>query len=161
MNQKYLPTINDINGLEGAKSKSSMPSELVEEINRRLYPIIGCVFEVHKTLGRGLEEPIYNEALCIELNKAGLKADPERYLPCYYKEQKLNKTYRMDIVCGEDIILELKSVDQLAAGHREQLFNYMRLTKMSIGVLINFNSSKVVPEKYYFNQKQDQVIRFY
>jgi len=161
MNQKFLPTLDEIELAKKSLLKPSVPITLVEEMNKRLYPIIGCVFEVHKTLGKGLEEPIYNEALCIELDKAGIKADPERNLPCYYKGQKLNKTYRMDIVCGEEIILELKSVDQLVAGHREQLFNYMRLTKMPIGVLINFNASKVVPEKYYFDQEQDQVIRFY
>jgi len=130
-------------------------------MNKKLYPILGCVFEVHKTLGRGLEEGIYNEALCSELTKAGVENDAERHLPCYYKGQKLNKTYRMDIVCGDDITLELKAVEQLVAAHREQLFNYMRLTKMPIGVLINFNSSKIVPEKYYLDQEHDEVIRFY
>ncbi|MCQ2347827.1 MAG: GxxExxY protein [Paludibacteraceae bacterium] len=142
-------------------TNSLLPVPLLEEINKRLYPIFGCVYEVHKTLGRGLEEAIYSEALCIELTKAGVKNDAERNLPCYYKGQKLDKTYRMDIVCDEDIILELKSVEQLVAGHREQLFNYMRLTKMPIGVLINFNAAKVVPEKYYLDQQKNEVIRFY
>jgi len=161
MNQKYLPTLDDIEVARKKINKVSLPAALVEEMNMRLYPIIGCVFEVHKTLGRGLEEGIYNEALCLELTKAGVENDPERNLPCYYKGQQLNKIYRMDIVCGEDIILELKSVDQIVAGHREQLFNYMRLTKMPIGLLINFNATKVVPEKYYLDKDKDEIIRFY
>lgn len=143
------------------RTNAQLPAALVQEINARLYPIMGAVFEVHKTLGRGLEEPIYNEAVSMELTKAGIPNDPERDLPCYYKGQRMKKSYRMDCVCYEDIILEYKSVEQLIPAHREQLFNYMRLTKMPIGVLINFNAPKIIPEKYYFDEPTNEVIRFY
>lgn len=139
----------------------TLSANQLSELNNRLHPIIGAIFEVHKQLGIGLEEPIYNESLCLELTSQGIPNDSERSLACYYKDQKLAKTYRMDIVCYDDIILELKSVDQLISAHREQLFNYMRLTKMPIGVLINFNASKVIPEKYFYNHSTNEITRFY
>jgi len=119
MHPAHLPTLQDLHTAQ-QKHHTDMQPAKVQELNTYLYPILGAIFEVHKTLGRGLEEAIYNEALCLELTKAGVENDPERNLPCYYKGHKLNKTYRMDIVCEEDVILELKSVDQIVAGHREQ-----------------------------------------
>jgi len=146
---------------KNAKIIHTIPATQLEVLNQHLYAIIGCLHEVHSNLGKGLEEAIYNEALCLELRQAGIKCETECPLACYYKGQKLNKTYRMDIVCYEDVILELKSVEQLTAGHREQLFNYMRLTKMPIGMLVNFNAPRMMPEKYYLDINSNEVIRFY
>lgn len=162
MNPKNIPTLSDLHSAQQrSRTCAHLSTEKVQEMNQRLYPILGAVFEVHKTLGRGLEEPIYNEALSMELTTAGIPNESERELPCYYKGRRMKKTYRMDMVCYEDIILEFKSVEQLIPAHREQLFNYMRLTKMPIGVLINFNAPKIIPEKYYFDGATNEVIRFY
>lgn len=76
-----------------------------------VYKIIGSAMTVHSNLGAGLLEPIYNEALTIELAEQGIEAESEKYLECYYKNHLLQKTYRMDIVVG-DVILELKSVQK-------------------------------------------------
>ena len=69
-------------------------------------------------------------------------------IPCFYKDQKLEKHYQMDLVVQEDVVVELKSVNKLIPAHRAQLFNYMRLTRMPIGLLINFGQSKLQGERY-------------
>ena len=102
----------------------------------QVFKIIGAAMAVHRNLGEGLLEPIYNEALVMELDDRGIKGDSEKYLPCYYKKRLMQKSYRMDIVV-DDIILELKSVQKLVPAHRAQLFNYLRLTRKPIGLLIN------------------------
>ena len=107
--------------------------------------------EVHRTLNGGLLEPVYNEALTMELIDRGIAAESEKYLPCYYKNHLMQKSYRMDIVVG-DIIIELKSVHKLVSAHRAQLFNYLRLTQKKIGLLINFGGDSLEGERYIFDE---------
>ena len=115
-----------------------------------IYNIIGAAMEVHRTLKNGLLEPVYNEALCMELSSMGIKAESEIYLPCYYKGQLMSKTYRMDVVVG-DIVIELKSVREIIPAHRAQLFNYLRLTQKKVGLLINFGNVSLEGERYIFD----------
>ena len=96
----------------------------------------------------GLLEPLYNEALHLELQARGIPHETMKNIPCFYKNQKLEKHYQMDLVVQEDVIVELKSVNKLIPAHRAQLFNYMRLTRMPIGLLINFGQSKLQGERY-------------
>ena len=104
--------------------------------------------EVHKELNWGLLEPIYNEAMHMELMDRGIGHEIQKNIPCYYKEQKMEKHYLMDLVVQDDIIVELKSASKLISAHRAQLFNYMRLTKKPIGLLINFGQPKLQGERY-------------
>lgn len=120
-----------------------------------IYQIIGAAMEVHNELGYGLLEPIYNEALSIELDARGVKAEPEKYLPCYYKDTLMNKSYRMDIVVEDDVVVELKSVTKLCKAHRAQLFNYLRLTRKSIGLLINFGDEQLRGERYVYDKNNN------
>lgn len=120
-----------------------------------IYQVIGAAMEVHNELGYGLLEPVYNEALCMELTSRGVKNEPEKYLPCYYKNQPMNKSYRMDIVVEDDVIAELKSVSKLCKAHRAQLFNYMRLTKKPIGLLINFGNEQLRGERYVYDEEEN------
>ena len=123
-----------------------------------VYSIIGAAMEVHRVLGGGLLEPIYNEALYLELQERGLNCEREKYLPCYYKNHKLEKHYQMDLVVN-DVIIELKSVSEITSAHREQLFNYLRLTKMPIGLLINFGQTSLQGERYaYFKDDNECVL---
>lgn len=117
-----------------------------------VYSIIGAAMEVHSNLGEGLLEPIYNEALVMELEDRGIIGLPEQELSCYYKKQLMQKSYRMDIVVG-DIIIELKSVQRLTPAHRAQLFNYLRLTRKPIGLLINFGTKTLQGERYAFDEE--------
>ena len=122
-----------------------------------VYQIIGAAMEVHSELNWGLLEPVYNEALHLELLDRGIDNEREKQLPCYYKHHKLEKFYQMDIVVG-DVVVELKSVDELNSAHRAQLFNYLRLTKKPIGLLINFGQSSLQGERYGYDEESNECI---
>ena len=106
---------------------------------------------VHSELGYGLLEPVYQEALHLELLDRGIANDREIEIPIYYKKHLLEKKYRMDIVV-DDIIVELKSVTGLVSAHRAQLCNYLRLTRKPIGLLINFGEESLVGERWAYDQ---------
>ena len=125
----------------------------MENLNKyadTVYQIIGAAMRVHNELGGGLLEPIYNEALHIELLEIGIENEPEKLLNCYYKTHKLEKTYRMDIVV-DDIVIELKAASEIIPEHRFQLFNYLRITKKPIGLLLNFGMNNLYGERYYYD----------
>ncbi len=120
-----------------------------------VYKIIGAAMTVHSELKWGLLEPIYNEALHQELLERGIENTSEQLLSCFYKRHKLDKYYRMDIVVG-DIIIELKVVNEISSEHREQLFNYLRLTKKPIGLLINFGNKSLQGERYAYDEETNE-----
>lgn len=113
-----------------------------------VYKIIGAAMEVYNELGWGLLEPIYQEALSIELKLRGIKVEREVHIDCYYKTHNLDKFYSIDLKV-EDVIIELKAVSELSSDHRSQLFNYMRLTHSPIGLLINFGSPDYLQGERY------------
>jgi GxxExxY protein len=122
-----------------------------------VYRIIGAAMEVHNELKWGLLEPIYNEALHLELIDRGIENEREVAVPCFYKHRLLDRHYQMDIVV-DDIILELKSVGELSSSHRAQLFNYMRLTRKPIGLLINFGQESLQGERYAFFEQTNECV---
>ena len=120
------------------------------------YNIIGAAMEVHSVVGFGLLEPIYNEALHIELIERNIPNIREQRLPCYYKEHTLGKYYQADIIADNNIIIEIKSVSEIAPQHRKQIINYLRLTKIPIGLLINFGQKSLQCSRYgYDNETND------
>ncbi len=123
----------------------------------QVYRIIGAAMAVHSDLNWGLLEPIYQEALHMELQDRGIKNEREKEIPCFYKQHKLDKKYKMDIVVDE-IIVELKSCKEIIPAHRAQLFNYMRLTKKPIGLLINFGCSSLQGERYAWIKETNECI---
>ena len=122
-----------------------------------VYQIIGAAMEVHNELNWGLLEPVYNEALHLELLDRGIQNESEQLLNCYYKHHTMEKFYKMDIVVG-DIVVELKSVDELIGAHRAQLFNYLRLTKKPVGLLINFGCESLEGERYGYDPETNECI---
>ena len=122
-----------------------------------VYQIIGAAMNVHDELSWGLLEPIYNEALHLELLDNNIANEREKHLPCYYKHHQLEKYYQMDIMVG-DVVVELKSVDELNSAHRAQLFNYLRLTRKPIGLLINFGQPSLQGERYGYNVETNECI---
>ena len=122
-----------------------------------VYQIIGAAMEVHNKLNWGLLEPVYNEALHLELLDRGIQNESEQLLNCYYKHHTMEKFYKMDIVVG-DIVVELKSVDELIGAHRAQLFNYLRLTKKPVGLLINFGCESLEGERYGYDEETNECI---
>ena len=112
---------------------------------------------VHDELSWGLLEPVYNEALHLELLDNNIANEREKHLPCYYKHHQLEKFYQMDLVVG-DVVVELKSVEELNSAHRAQLFNYLRLTRKPIGLLINFGQPSLQGERYGYDEEPNECI---
>ena len=123
-----------------------------------VYDIIGAAMEVHSELNWGLLEAVYNEALHLELLDRGVKNESQVQLPCFYKGRKMEKYYQMDLVVGDEVIVELKSVSELASAHRAQLFNYLRLTKKPIGLLLNFGQPSLQGERYAYNEDTNECV---
>jgi GxxExxY protein len=101
--------------------------------------VIGACIEIHRALGPGLLESAYEECLCYELSRAGIKFDRQKPLPVHYKEVNLECGYRLDLVVEDKLIVELKSVDEIAPIHEAQLLTYLKLSSLTLGLLINFN----------------------
>ena len=101
--------------------------------------IIGAAIEVHRYLGPGLLESAYEECLCRELAICGLAFERQKPLAVSYKGLKLDCGYRLDVVVGGLVILELKAVDQIEPIHEAQLLTYLKLSDLKLGILINFN----------------------
>jgi GxxExxY protein len=101
--------------------------------------VISADIEVHKSLGPGLLESAYEECLCRELDLRGMNYERQKDLPVEYKGVKLNCGYRLDIVVAGKLILELKACNALEPIHEAQLLTYLKLTGLTIGLLINFN----------------------
>lgn len=118
------------------------------------YDVVGAAMEVYNTLGRGLAEPIYQEAFAIEMTKRGMTYEREKELKLYYKGTILNKTYFADFYYN-GIIIELKSVFELISEHRAQLFNYMRITKSNRGILFNYGEKGLHTERYLYIPETD------
>ena len=122
-----------------------------------IYDVVGAAMEVHKTLGRGMEETIYQEALAIEMNKRGMVAEREKELRLTYKDVVLKKSYRADFYYN-GIIIELKSVSDINSDHRAQLFNYMRITGEYRGILFNYGEKFLRSERYLYLPDDDDFV---
>lgn len=109
------------------------------DINKLSNRIIGSAIEVHKALGPGLLESAYEQCLCHELNLRDLSFEKQKELAVVYKGIKLDCGYRLDIVVGNAIILELKSCEKIEPIHKAQLLTYLKLSKSSLGLILNFN----------------------
>jgi len=101
--------------------------------------VLGCAIEVHRELGPGLLESAYEQCLAYELNQARIPFRLQVGLPVEYKQTKLDCGYRIDLLLEDKLIVELKTVDQLLKIHEAQVLTYMKLAKMKVGLLINFN----------------------
>ena len=118
-----------------------------------VYEVIGAAMDVYNELGFGLREPVYLEALTLELNNRGLLCEREKMVHIYYKGQELKQFYKLDLLVEDQIIVEVKGVVDVSAEHRAQLFNYMRLTRKPIGLLINFGDyENIYGERYILSE---------
>ncbi len=101
--------------------------------------IVDSAFQVHKTLGPGLLESIYEEAFVCELIDRNIKFEIQKAIPVQYKTHKLNAAYRLDLIIEDSIVVELKCVEKILPLHEAQILTYMKLTNLRLGYLINFN----------------------
>ena len=102
------------------------------------YAIVGAAMEVHRILGPGFSESIYQEALAIEFERQGIPFEKEKAIIVKYKDTELHNTFRADFVCYHDIIVELKALESTTPEHRSQVINYLKATGFKLGLLINF-----------------------
>ncbi len=111
----------------------------VMDINELSSKIIGSAIEVHKTLGPGLLESVYEECLCHEFGRRNIPFKRQLQLPVQYKGIKLDCGYRLDVVVADTIILELKACEEIEPIHKAQLLTYLKLSGLRLGLLLNFN----------------------
>jgi GxxExxY protein len=111
-----------------------------DELSNR---VIGCAIEVHRVLGPGLLESTYEQCLAYELSSEGIAFQVQHPQPVQYKGIQLDCGFRIDILVENRLILELKSVDSLKGIHEAQLLTYMKLARIKIGLLINFNNPRL------------------
>ena len=123
-----------------------MAQLLFSQLSRQ---VLGACFAVHNALGPGLLESAYEGALAIEFQQQGLAFERQVVYPVYYKGQ-LAGAYVADLVVAGKIILELKSVQSLGKVMEAQLLNYLRLSKMPVGYLVNFNGERVVWRRFVY-----------
>ena len=114
------------------------------ETDKLTEQVIGCAIEVHKMLGPGLLESVYQQALGYELSLADISFEMEVPLSVDYKNVHLDCGYRIDLVINKALIIELKSIDELTGIHTAQLLTYLKLSGIKTGLLINFNVQRLV-----------------
>ena len=118
----------------------------------RMYQIIGAAMALYNEIGSGYSEPIYQECLSVICTEKDIPWEREKPLRMTFHGVELEKLYKADFVCYDDIIVELKAVSELLGEHRAQLFNYMRITNSNFGILINFGEKdRLHAEKYMYN----------
>jgi GxxExxY protein len=113
-------------------------------INKLTERIIGCCIEVHRELGPGLLESVYEECLGIALAQAGLQVERQRELPVRFRGQTLQQTFRFDLFVQNLVVVEIKAVDSIKPVHKAQVITYLKLVPAPIGLLCNFNSHQMV-----------------
>lgn len=110
-------------------------------LKEECYRIVGACFEVYKEKGCGFLEEVYQECLSLEMEDQEIPFDEQREHILNYKGKLLKKTYRSDFYCFDQVIVEIKAVDQLVDEHRLQVLNYLNATGAKLGVLVNFGHS--------------------
>jgi GxxExxY protein len=119
---------------EGAEDAEKRPDAITEQI-------IGAAIEVHRCLGPGLLESAYEACLSYELLRLGLRVERQVPLPVRYKEVSLECGYRLDLLVERQVICELKAVERLHDIHQAQVLSYLRLSRLKVGLLINFHQT--------------------
>jgi len=107
------------------------------------YDIIGAAMEVHRTLGPGFLEYVYEEALCYEFEQRDINFERQKELDIYYKDLLIPKKYKVDIVVEDKVIIELKATSGLTEIDEAQLINYLKATRKKIGLLLNFGKKEL------------------
>ncbi len=130
----------------------------IKKLKEHLYDVVGAIGEVAKEMGPGLNEYCYQEALEMQFEKDKITFVREKTFHPIFCGTQLKAVFRVDFLCKNDIVLECKSVPELISVHRAQLFNYMRLTKSTCGVLVNFYPNYYETERYFYDDEQRVIL---
>jgi GxxExxY protein len=117
--------------------------DMAEDDDPLTYAIIGAAMEVHRHLGKGFLEPVYQDALEVEFRLRSIPCRREVEVPVIYKGELLKAKYKSDFICYDSIILELKALSGLVGAHEAQIINYLKATGLGTGLLINFGTSQL------------------
>ncbi|MBZ4189135.1 GxxExxY protein [Niabella beijingensis] len=117
------------------------------DINQLTYQIRGAIFKVHKILGSGLLESVYEAALAHELIQNGMNIKTQVGLPVIYEQVQLELGFRVDILVEDAVIVEVKSIEVLHDVHKKQLLTYLKLSGKKVGLLVNFNCNSIVSKE--------------
>jgi GxxExxY protein len=113
------------------------------EENEISFKIRGCIFKVYNSLGPGLLESVYEAALLYELHSINLYVDSQDPIPVVYNEIKLDLGFRADLIVKKKVIIEIKSIENIAEVHHKQVLTYLKLTRIKLGLLVNFNTDDI------------------
>jgi len=119
--------------------------------DQRTYKIIGAAIEVHKELGSGFLEAVYQEALEKEFTYQEISHDSQPQVRIEYKGKPLKKKYEPDFICYDEVIVEIRAMDKLSSNEYAQIINYLKATRLKVGLLINFGSKSLEHKRFVYN----------
>jgi GxxExxY protein len=125
--------------------------------DERTFAIIGAAMEVHRQLGCGFLEPVYQEALWMELHLRDVPCRREVELPIVYKGEKLHITYRVDFICFESVLVEIKALSKLGGVEESQILNYLKASGHEIGLLLNFGTRSLEYKRFIWGDYHPQI----
>jgi GxxExxY protein len=131
-----------------AKTQSAIPQEEYDRLQQLSNTVIGAAIEVHRELGPGLLESVYEECLRVELESIGLSVKTQVDFPLIYKGKETGKDFRIDMLIEDVLIVELKAVKELDDVHRSQAINYAKVAGFSVALLINFGETSLRFERF-------------